>query len=375
MGGDRRGFALVFVLVLISALLLVAAAFSDVAWQSVRAGRMGWQGERAIHEADAGIVEAVASWTPEQAAALRLAETDTVLHRGSSTQSSLVVRTRLSARSYLLESAVQVRDGGFRPARRRVLRAVALDWPAVPQWAALTTTGAVHLGGSAAVIGTDAVPAGWADECANDRPAAPAPGLATMAISRDSGAIVAGAGPAVQVLTAAEQTALTLELDAVQNAIRRRATQITHDSILDLDRLSGASGCPALLGDARRLGTGPDPCSRRWPVVFAAHAGVTHLTGTAPGQGLLLVDGDLVVHDGSRFAGLLIVRGRLLATAGAATAGSEIVGGVLVRDMNDHGSRLDAPILVQASRCAIRLALAALGTPTPVGQHGWAERR
>jgi hypothetical protein len=87
---------------------------------------------------------------------------------------------------------------------------------------------------------------------------------------------------------------------------------------------------------------------------------------------VILADGDLELDAGVRFAGVLLVRGRLVVheVAGLLT---ELLGAVVVRDATGAGTTWSGAH-VQASRCAVRRALAAAGRAIPVQTHGWSER-
>jgi formylmethanofuran dehydrogenase subunit C len=149
---------------------------------------------------------------------------------------------------------------------------------------------------------------------------------------------------------------------------------ITGDSLLSLDeRHPVHAACPRWFGAGSRDGAIPAGCTRRWPVVHAQHAGTVQLEGSSAAQGVLLVDGDLRIGAGVRFHGLLLVRGRVT-LEGASTADAPMVAGaVVVRDAAMAGSRLGYARL-QASQCAVRLALAGAGRAVPVRRYGWSER-
>ncbi len=370
----RRGFSLLIVLVLTSALLFIAVAFTDAVVQSLRTTRLGWQGERATHAADVSALGALATWNSESAARLRVGESDTLAGTSSATLRTGVVRTRLQARSFVVEGWAESRDGALRPSTRHIWRAVRLQWPTVPAQAALTVLGNITVGPNAALLGADAQPALWGDECAADARTDPVMALLAGSTSVDSTAVVAGHGSPIHVLTGPQRTlADSIAADAVL-AFIARASSTTNDSVLSLDAVQTTTpACPLWFGDARRTSAAPEECTRRWPIVIARHPGETQLTGSIPAQGTLIVMGDLQVHAGVRFAGLILVNGRLTMHAPAANA-AEVTGALIVRDTSNSGSTLGGNVVIQSSRCALRLALAAAGRAHPVQQHGWTER-
>lgn len=366
MTRPRRGLALVPVVVLMAALLFVALTFATAVQRALRTSRLGWQGERAGHVADAVLLRALASWDRSAAAALRPGESDTLSIADDGEVRTGVHRTRLSARQFALEAWAEVQDGGLRRARRVVGRTARLAWPLPPVAAAVTVLGAVQLRDGTEVLGADAVPAGWADECAMDHRVQPLAALVSRSATVAPGAVVSGFAGAALMLSASQARDLELTFDSAYTALVRVATVSTADSVLVLASPSTLS-CPRWLGEGRR-GSPADPaCTRAWPVLHATHTGSLRLTGVGPVQGVLLVDGDLHLDASVAFHGLLLVRGRVHVQA------AQVTGALVVRDERARGSELDQP-RIQASQCAIRRALAAAGDPEPVGWHGWSER-
>lgn len=381
----RSGFSLVVVLALTMALLLVGVGFANAVLQASRGARLGWQGDRTAHDADAALIESLRTWNAATASGLRSGESDSVLAVNTGASNTRVTRTRLNARTFALEAQSARTDDVRRTTRRSVGQVVVLDWPVVPVWAGMTSAGYVYVGDSITLLGADSEPAGWADECREEQRAEPSDALAAASADVAVGAVVSGAASGLRLLSAVEASALAADLDVVFAEVAAAAARVTTDSVVDLDVFIGAPACPEWFGDARRFASVPTSCTRRWPVVSVTHSGTTRLRGTTPAQGVLLVAGDLEIDAGVNFNGLLLVGGALRTVSGGAGAGNagagnagatarHLTGAVVVRDVAASGSRLEAPILVQTSRCAVRLALAALGRPTPRRQHGWSER-
>jgi hypothetical protein len=368
----RRGFALVPVVLLVSAGLLVALAFTDAVLHAMRGARLGWQGERATHAADAALLAAMAAWDAASAAALHPGETDTIASLHGDPLRSTVVRTRIHARLFALAAWAAVQDGGMRAARRAVGRTLHLDWPRPPVRAAITVGGALALGDSAEVLGGDAVPAGWDAECALDRRAGPMAAVSARRTSLAPGTVVEGAGAPVHPIDDSDRFAV--EFDDAYTALMNLATVRTEDRVLSLDaRGTTPPRCLAWLGDGSRAAGVAPACSRRWPIVHAAARDSVELVGATAAQGMLLVDGDLLLRGGVTVHGLVLVRGRVLSESGAGGQRPVVTGALVVRDANALGSVLRA-VQLQGSQCAVRRALAASGTPVPMRVHGWGER-
>jgi hypothetical protein len=362
--------ALVPVMLLVTALLLVAVAFTDAMLQGMRASRLGWQGERALHEADRALLTALDRWDASAAAALRPGESDSLPGLAGAGVTVLVQRTRLHSRAFAVAAEARVQDGGPRPGVRRVGRTVLLEWPLPPVMGALTAGGAVQVDAGAVVLGAEATPAGWEAECLADVAAAPARALVARAVHGDSAATLSGAGAGAQRLSDREVVEFGDAFDASFAELAGLGGPVLVDSLLRFDGIDGAR-CAHGMGSADRR-TRADACTRRWPIVLVHAPHGLRLAGAEPVQGVLLVDGDVRVGAGVRVAGLLMVRGRLEMDADGGGA-PEVIGAVVVRDAAQRGSRLGTA-RVHASRCALRAALAAAGVPRPISHHGWSER-
>lgn len=362
------------VMLLVSALLLVALAFTDAVLHGMRGARLGWQGERATHAADAALLRALTDWDRAAAAALHPGETDTVAAHSLDGVTTHVVRTRVQARLFALESSARVQDGGARPARRAVGRTVRLNWPHPPVYAALTVGGGLLVADSAVILGADAEPAGWGTECALDRRDGPVVAIVARSTSLAPASVVVGAGAPSQPLGDSAMVAFTERFDAAFTALAAVASVRTEDRVLSFDaRAAVAPSCPVWFGDGAR-GAGVEPlCARRWPIVHAAAPDSVRLVGSTAGQGVLLVDGDLVVPEAVTMYGLILVRGRVRVASPASAERPRLVGAVVVRDAGATGSVMES-VQLQSSQCAVRRALSAAGMPIPIGPHGWGER-
>lgn len=106
------------------------------------------------------------------------------------------------------------------------------------------------------------------------------------------------------------------------------------------------------------------PCGAYFPTVWLKGVGTSSIGG-GQGQGVLLVDGDLVVTGGFTFYGLIVVRGTLTA---AATAALNVYGAVAARRA-DWGSA--GTVTVNWSSCAVTEALLARGVWALNRSRGW----
>jgi hypothetical protein len=273
-------------------------------------------------------------------------------HRGS-------VR-RLSELLFLIESEGV---GPGRAARQRVGLLVRLSALELSITAALRVHGPVRLVGVASVSGLDEAPPAWPCPV----PGAPRPGIrlpegAPLELADCSGlACVMGAPPVL---------ADTLPTRPGRIAGVEVATlRALADKVIGPGRWTpGPSqvagkcryGVPSNWGDPDRPG---GVCGDHLPLIFAE--GDLRLHG-GRGQGILVVDGDLVVSGGFRFYGPILVLGQFDTTG----EGGHFRGGVVAATVVVAQSGLSGPS-VGYSSCAVRRAVVARGGPEPIVDRSW----
>jgi hypothetical protein len=111
------------------------------------------------------------------------------------------------------------------------------------------------------------------------------------------------------------------------------------------------------------------PCGSYFPII--------HVTGSltvngVQGQGILLVDGDLMVNGSFNFYGIVILQGDLK-TAGGGTSDAHFWGGVMAKNADLSTQNLNGHATLNFSSCSI---LAALQAQSPIGMmrsRGWVQ--
>jgi len=108
-------------------------------------------------------------------------------------------------------------------------------------------------------------------------------------------------------------------------------------------------------------------CGNYFPVV--------HVTGDASmgalqGQGILLVDGDLVLHSGFEWFGIALVRGRLTVEA-PLSRDIAVWGAVLAEDSVQLEGASDRSVAIAYSKCAILKALESVALVTNLRSRAW----
>ncbi len=195
----RRGFAhrlrlgMILPLVLVGMLLVMtmSASLQQAAWRALRGAQGQWDGQRGLYAAESAVVQAVAAWSSDAAAATPVGVrivTTAGLPDGWRTRTSIARTAALTAvvqavarREHLgVAAAGRVADASR--LRRTVVRMLRLEPPALPILAAATLLGEVTVG-TAMFDGRDQVapydPA--RDDCGPWRDTA---SLAALAVAR-----------------------------------------------------------------------------------------------------------------------------------------------------------------------------------------------
>jgi hypothetical protein len=111
-------------------------------------------------------------------------------------------------------------------------------------------------------------------------------------------------------------------------------------------------------------------CAKRYPIVHVSNfSGTTTITGGS-GQGMLLVDGDLVISGAFTYYGLIIVRGKMSTTAGGSPT---IYGALLVQSLNFQTTAFNGDANIYYSSCALQRIRDAVANPTPLRSRGYIE--
>jgi hypothetical protein len=130
----------------------------------------------------------------------------------------------------------------------------------------------------------------------------------------------------------------------------------------------GEAGWAALLRRADTIGSGDGTsggAADSLPIVYVP--GDLVLTG-ARSQGILLVEGDVSLEEGSVFVGLVVARGRLtIRDVGGRILGAAVAGSAVVGAAGGGGSAA-----VVYSGCVARRVLAATGRPRRLSERSWA---
>jgi hypothetical protein len=372
-GGTEAGFALaaaVFALLILSA--LAAGAFY-AAFEEVRIGRNSRAAEAAFEAAEAGLGRAAADGPPGGWGAMPVGDSSLftgALPAGTGRFSGAYLR--LSGQLFLIRSTGTDAAG---EGQRTVAALARLDSTGVSLPAALVAGGRVVLGRGSLLDGRDSGPPGWSGcPAAGERslPGLALPGAGDLEDAACGSGCIAG-DPPVRADPALAEAAPLQAGGADWVALARLAGKTYAVGGLGLvvvpsPSQSGAAcdrSAPDNWGEPARP-PAVAPCAGYFPVIHAT--GDLTMAG-GRGQGVLLVDGDLVLTGAAEFDGLVMVRGSLRAVG----AGGRIRGGVVV---TVTGGALAASLegaSITYSGCALAAALREASPARLIPERSWSE--
>lgn len=375
---QQRGFALpaaVFALVVLG--VLVTGGFF-VARQEHRVGISGEQSARALYMTERGIADVVGG-TPLTVLTSLPLWGDTVVSHSMDDGSVDVRVTRTGTRTFLLDGTGTVTRGGsvLGGATRRVGVLTRLFTADLNPPAALTTIGDLRVGGSSEIIGHDEIPFGWDAQCdpadMEDKPGVLIDDVDNINPQGNAHTIDGDPPEAEDVDMTSEELLVFGDLTwddlvAMSNKVVSPGTinGTAPDSIL----INGSYRCNPIesnWGDPLNPGA---VCGSYFPIIYAP--GNLKLNSDASGQGILLVEGDLVLTGGYSFYGPVFVKGMFTTTG----TGGHVIGGAIAANADLDTSKVTGNALVQYSSCTVERAVLnnpGLSRVKPFAQRGWVD--
>jgi len=358
--------ALTLWVLVFGAAILTVAVFA--AFQEQRAAGAGRRMYRALTRAESGLADVLSGWTPA-VLSRRLAQPfDSLVITGAGTTSDdawVGAIHRLGRDLFLVELLAADPPGAGAP--QSVATRVRLGWLVrarplkVVVSAALSTGGAAFVGAGSTLDGRDQPPAGRTD-CPS--PDSALPGLAADSITTTGTPRIDGSPPTVT--RQGGDTGLAMEDQLAFDQLAAQATITLAGGSWATGPVATGTACdvtsPYNWGDPSSQ---DGPCSNYLPIVYV----VGDLALTAgEGQGILLVDGNLVVTGAYRFFGLVIVRGTLAARGSG--LGVAIWGGVAAARTGNESQPVTGITVIYA-KCMISHALSTSGTLVPLHSRAW----
>jgi hypothetical protein len=274
-------------------------------------------------------------------------------------------------------------------ALKRLNTLVRVDIPDMKIRGALTVRGNISLTGSANVNGNDVTPAGW-DDCLEA--GAPSAGLvvgdsATNATSSGN----CGNGNVFNCVTGDPKVADSA-IYADTNTYKNFGG-FNYDSLTKLSPPDKQYAGPTLKiaqrrpiytdltkavckrddvynwGDTSRVDA-DKACDDYMPIIWLKGTSNTWTLDNEGGQGIILVDGNLSIAGGFKWAGLILVQGSM---AFSGNNSPKLTGAVMAMNRNNGTNSVSGTPTVQFSRCAVQAVTARLATARQTKYRAWAD--
>lgn len=366
---DRSGVALPLALfTLVIAAVMITAVFY-VGRLEQRMGYNSIASTQAFEAAETGVTAVLDGWDPTTYNALAPLGTISIpsTNVGSNSVYTATVQ-RLNSKLFLVRAEGRFLVAGTAITRRQVAKVVRLAPLGMFPEAALVTRLGLQVNGNAVINGNDQNPWGGG--------ICPPPGPPVPAIIDSTGPIDTTAGwTGGGGLSGSAPTVVTDPVNV------RTATFDQFGGILFDDLAAGADKVmpngtdialgPSFLpgpscntGSTTNWGSPTDPsgpCGNYFPVIYAQ--GNLELHGGA-GQGILLVEGHLILSNNASFYGIIISKKTLGFISG------QVYGTVFTLNENLSPSSVTG-VRIDYSRCAIARAATRAAPPTALRERGW----
>lgn len=371
--------ALLAALVALLLLAIMAVGTMHLARGDFRRSRDDGAMRRAANAADAGAWDLLRRWSVTPHEGLPVGG---VLGPDSLTLTGALAERRTVRTARLHWTATSVGTAGDSLsqtlARRVVQLALRLAIPDVVTDAALTVRDSVTIGGSATVVGSDTSLAAWGSACVTG------PAVAAIALPDSSrlcdgacgGGSVSGRVvglPPLREDSAAGDTARYRSFGAESwGSLTRHAAVVLSPSAVVTPAPSIVAGqCDRARADNWGTASGAGSCATYAPLIWAR--GDLEMRG-GEGQGILLVEGDLTLSNGARFAGIVITRDDVRTQGIGGTVLGAVLAGDAVVAPGDH-TDLAGASRVHRSSCAVARALEWSARLVPVRARAWTALR
>jgi hypothetical protein len=330
-------------------------------------------GGRALHVAQYGLEEALATWTNSTIASYTGPITRTLWSGGKPLGEYQIRVMHLGepaggSRLYSLESEGRV-TRGQQTAVRRVGSFFRTTTAELPYTSAMTVLGQLEAGGNSTISGSD-------DCTADVVPGVSAvdQSLVTGVMKNPNSARITGA-PAVKqeddMTTATLSTFGELTLSDLIAAATRHIPGPTHEQHMGPRTTTDQSGQTVCdTGHEKNWGGDPSassgPCSNYYPII---HVDGSLKLDVGKGQGIMIVSGNLEVDGNFEYSGVVIITGSLT----MAGNGNKIGGSVIVMGDGelDTESTQSGDAVVQYDSCAVRNALEGNLRVRPLASRAW----
>lgn len=360
---ERRGTALVLVLIAIVVLAVLSTGAILSTMQELRAAHNEQMSQRALTVAEYGLNQQLANWTSARSTMANGAIDSSTISIASGDTASVKVM-RLNSRTFWIVSIGRTnRSSGRLEAQRQVSMLVNLSSASKTAPAVITSFSAVTIKGSAYVTGKNTNPPGWLGcPAANDTFAVAYNPSTSISIQKPATQSIGGTNADPNAAIPSFYTTFGNETYASLAAKANVTTSGTqHPSpvgtLLTCTHNSSNWGEPS-----RSLGA-VIGCQGYFPIVYSS--GNLSINGNSSGQGILLVDGDLNLNGTFDYVGLIVVKGNVKANGNFTLYGAILAGGTM--DATSGNSSF------YYSPCGVTNALQGLSMPARTKQRAWAQ--
>ncbi|MEX2470611.1 MAG: hypothetical protein WEA34_00425 [Gemmatimonadota bacterium] len=361
----------------IGALVIMAALVSAgfyMARQELRIGVASNFANMALNVAQGGSNEVMANWNGYQLGNIPMWG-DTTIVDTTDVGIWTVNITNTNNVIYYLDATGEITQGeAWGGATRNIGIVTRLIYADIHPPGALTTRGAVNVKGTAEIIGTDEVPAGWSSYCG---PTDDMAGVVTDDISlvtTTGSGTIDGDPPAEEDATIVDETFTEFgdldwaELTALAQLEGKDITGLGNTISSANPVLDGSGLCDEAVltnwGDIDPT----QPCGSYFPLMY--HGGDIRIQSGGMGQGILLVEGDLDLRGGFVFHGIIIVQGTFQTQGG----GERVVGAVMAGNDLTLDQDFTGGSTIQYSSCGVQRAIlnnASLSRARPLANRSW----
>jgi hypothetical protein len=396
---QREGFALA---VALGAIVVIGTLIAGAFWTSMqhyRSTRNSLSQERALNAAEFGQTWVLANWSSATAKALALGNSvdyAPAVPGGIATASVRMTRLNMNTYWVVSEGKSGEGEGALLEARARTNLILRLDSPNMFIKGAVTAAGPVGASGNTSIIGNDANPSGWSN--------CPAPGAAKPAVVSDNAPDITTTGgcsgqsclysTTTKVATDAKAGLASTYTDFGGMSWASLTTMaqtlypskvFTPGATWSINQTAvfpsavGATCTKTLVtnwGEPYRGVGAVTACESYFPIVWIKGAtSTTTLSGTARGQGILLVEGNLAMQGQAEWHGIILVKGAfsLAGTGPGGTTGAKVTGAVMLASPT-ASSTIAGNSIMQYSSCAINEVLGQLDPPPIlVARRAWGD--
>jgi hypothetical protein len=387
---NERGMALavaIFALVVIGA--LVAGAFYASTLEQ-RTGRNSIYAAEAAQAAETGPITVLGNWNQYVNNNMTNGSTGASISGTLTNRPELkysVTPTRLNNNIFLLTSlGTRVDAAGNELARSSVATLARLSFVNANAKAAVTVTKPITFNGNSfSVIGNDSMPSGWGKDslgnadpnCTKGADQAGIRSATTTGANNGDLTKIFGSPQTVSNDATVNSDFFNIFGDVTFDELKKNAdiviTQTTPvkpgPSLTTTAPFGCNMGDQLNWGEPERTAGYVKACSTYFPIIYSSGTQL-QVASNARGQGLLLIDGDLVISGGFEFYGLIVAKGGIKISG----TGNKINGALLAQDVAiDDKNSVSGNTTLQFSSCAINKAVMGSAFAEPLAFRSWAQ--